>query len=141
MNNKGCDTTQPSSCLKFKQMLIHFAAINLQLDSSKTHPEKGLCKQSPSRTHHRHWGILQDLVLDKRALVLVAELDTAGGGRHREGHCDDTRRENTTIRDGQLPQREAGTEPPHTLQLSRELIIGPINYRFRNVMVNKSKRG
>lgn len=39
---------------------------------------------------HRHWGILQDLVLDKRVLVLAAERDTAVGARHMEGHCDDT---------------------------------------------------
>lgn len=52
-----------------------------------------LYKKSPSRTYHRHWGILQDLVLDKRVLVLAAERDTAVGARHMEGHCDDTRRE------------------------------------------------
>lgn len=68
-------------------MLIHFAILNLQLDNSKT-----LEKNSPSRTYRRHWGILQDLVLDRKVLVLVAERDTAVGARRTEGHCDDTRR-------------------------------------------------
>jgi len=56
------------------------------------HTQKILYKKSPSRTYRRHWGILQDPVLDKRVPVLAAEQDTAAGARHTEGHCDDTRR-------------------------------------------------
>lgn len=42
------------------------------------------------KVFRRHWEILQDLVLDKRGLALVAEQDTAVGAQHMEGHCVDT---------------------------------------------------
>lgn len=45
---------------------------------------------SGRKVFRRHWGIPQDLVLDKRVLVLAAEQDTAAGARHMEGRCDDT---------------------------------------------------
>lgn len=89
VNNQGCDTTKFSSYVKFKQMLIQLVIINLQLDKRKTQQEK-ICKNFPSRTYHRHWGILQDLGLDKRVLVLVAAQDIAGVARRTGGHCDDT---------------------------------------------------
>lgn len=77
-------------------MLIQFGIIDLQLDKRKPRPGNTY-RKSLTRTYRRHWEILQDLVLDKRGLALVAEQDTAVGAQHMEGHCDDTRKKKITI--------------------------------------------
>lgn len=42
------------------------------------------------KVFHKHWGSPQVLVQDKKDLAPAAELDTAVGARHKEGHYDGT---------------------------------------------------
>jgi len=51
-------------------------------------------RKSPSITHRRRWGILQDPDLDRRGPAPAAAQGTAGGAQHRVGHCGDTRKKN-----------------------------------------------